>query len=223
MPVENYGVLKCKPVRTYFNRKEESPHFEVLCIADNKLNYRVSINVQSIDQPSALLYLDVKNFSHPVIHSFPQERGYFPLERNQGIDYIRHSLFNASRMTVLPHHAPGADNDLLEFLDFHIKDAIKKKAALYVFGSKFISGEKDRIFHFNEAKGIHNVHMNQGNMQKYRHDNGIYQDGAIFIYDPENNSYTAIFLAFQSQSWCTDDNGDPEKTIKECNHQTIHQ
>jgi uncharacterized protein YukJ len=221
MPVHNYGVLKCKPVRTYFDRKEESPHFQILCIGDNESNYRVSINVQSIDDPSALLYLDVKKFRHEITNSFPKQSGYFPLEESEGIDYIRHSLFKASDMKILPHHVAGADNDLLEFLDFYMKDAIKNKAYLYVFGSKFQSSKRDRIFRFSEAKGMHNVHMNQGNMHKYCSDNGIHQDGAIFIYYPKRNSYTAIFLAFQSQSWCTDHNGHPEKPVEECNHQNI--
>ncbi|TKH08266.1 DUF2278 family protein, partial [Bacillus wiedmannii] len=52
---------------------------------------------------------------------------------------------------------------------------------------------------------------------------GIWQDGALLIHfenaDNENeNKWVGIFLAFQSQSWCTDEQGHAIKPPEECNH-----
>jgi uncharacterized protein YukJ len=50
--------------------------------------------------------------------------------------------------------------------------------------------------------------MNQGNRGKYKKDNGIFQDGAL-IFSYPNADWLAVFLAFQSQSFKTDDHGNP--------------
>src|SRR4029079_13410355 len=36
-------------------------------------------------------------------------------------------------------------------------------------------------------------------------DDGVWQDGGLFLYFPSVDRWTAIFLKFQSQSWHTDD------------------
>lgn len=47
--------------------------------------------------------------------------------------------------------------------------------------------------------------MNQGNVEKWKGDNGIWQDGGILIHFEKEEEWVGIFLAFQSQSWCTDE------------------
>lgn len=61
---------------------------------------------------------------------------------------------------------------------------------------------------------MHNVHMNQGSGEgRFKKYNDIYQDGCIFLEFEEH--WEAIFIAFQSQSWCTDEEGAVIKD-KEC-------
>jgi uncharacterized protein YukJ len=49
--------------------------------------------------------------------------------------------------------------------------------------------------------------MNQGNPRSgpFGGDNGVWQDGALFVHLPEETRWIAIFLAFQTQAWQTDD------------------
>ncbi len=51
--------------------------------------------------------------------------------------------------------------------------------------------------------------MNQGNHPDFRSQDGVWQDGGLLIQFPAANgapeSWTAIFLKFQSQAWHTDD------------------
>jgi uncharacterized protein YukJ len=64
--------------------------------------------------------------------------------------------------------------------------------------------------HFTPGNGIHDIHMNQGNSGKWKRDNGVYQDGAIFIEYPRDK-WRAFFFAFQSQTFDTDNNGNPRR------------
>jgi hypothetical protein len=47
--------------------------------------------------------------------------------------------------------------------------------------------------------------MNQGNSQQFRRDDGVWQDGGLLLRYPTQDQWVAIFLAFQSQAWHTDD------------------
>jgi hypothetical protein len=47
--------------------------------------------------------------------------------------------------------------------------------------------------------------MNQGNSAQFRRDDGVWQDGGLLIHFPGRSRWVAIFLAFQSQAWYTDD------------------
>ena len=63
-----------------------------------------------------------------------------------------------------------------------------------------------------KVDGIHDIHMNQGNPKgNHGGDNGVWQDGALLIHLPSKETWTAVFIAFQTESWSTDSAGNPEK------------
>ena len=47
--------------------------------------------------------------------------------------------------------------------------------------------------------------MNQGNLGRFVSDDGVWQDGGLLLHFPATQHWVAIFLAFQSQAWHTDD------------------
>lgn len=52
--------------------------------------------------------------------------------------------------------------------------------------------------------------MNQGNpIGNHNQDNGVWQDGALFVNLPSQNTWIAVFIAFQTQVWTTDNDGNP--------------
>ncbi|NUS56983.1 MAG: DUF2278 family protein, partial [Streptomycetaceae bacterium] len=102
---------------------------------------------------------------------------------------------------------PGADNDLADLLDRQVLPAIADPhAVLYVFGQRWPSEPTvpDKVFGFKPGNGVHDVHMNQGNSADFRDDDGVWQDGGLLIRLPDTR-WVAVFLAFQSQAWHTDD------------------
>lgn len=74
----------------------------------------------------------------------------------------------------------------------------------------------DRVFIFGEpfvnGKGVHNVHMTQGDPidSEFAVENGIWQDGGIiFEYVTPTPRISILITKFQTQSLNTDDNGKP--------------
>jgi hypothetical protein len=124
------------------------------------------------------------------------------------LDFIRGNLFDRQAMRVLPATAPGPDNDLADKLAHYVSRAAADPAArAYAFGQRWgpEEGVPDKIFGFSPGNGVHDVHMNQGNTGHFRSDDGVWQDGGLLLHYPGQDQWVAIFLAFQSQAWHTDD------------------
>lgn len=218
MPIENYGVLKGIVLNGKEERNDKKPHYQIHIQGEMNKEYRASVNIMSRPIKPEVLYIALEDFKAPFLTTLAGlEYGFTPIDhsnRHLGMDYIRGNMIkNPNLMKPLPHNLVGEDNDLNDFLHKYVEMAIheqKTSSIIYVFGSKFISfGKRDEIFQFSPPSGIHNVHMNQGNDKNgfWAQDNGIWQDGGILL--QTKNKWIAIFLAFQTQSWCTDDYGHP--------------
>jgi uncharacterized protein YukJ len=212
MPLKDYGVLKGYATDKRLATRANA-HYQILLV-DEDTQYRIAINVQSKLSPSELEYLIIENFQHPITRLIePLPLGFKPLERKPGglaIDFIRSNLFDRSKMIPLPFDVPGPDNDLNEKIDYYITQAMADEdAVLYAFGERWglnpPEPQRDKIFGFKPGNGIHDIHMNQGNVGRFVKDDGVYQDGALLIHFPSEPKWVAIFLKFQSQSWHTDD------------------
>jgi uncharacterized protein YukJ len=210
MPLKNYGVLKCQAIERKLG-EGSTPHYQVL-VTDTKVKHRIAINVKSKESPSELLYFVDDKFNHPIIKGLVKlNYGFNQLDSKPGglaLDFIRGNLFAPNQMKPLPYNVPGPDNDLNELLELYIARALKNKdITLYAFGEKWgpEKNKEDKYFHFLPGNGIHDIHMNQGNAGSFQRDNGVWQDGGLLIHYPSRNQWVGIFLAFQSQSFHTDD------------------
>ena len=111
-------------------------------------------------------------------------------------------------MRPLPPDVSGPDNDLADWLDHYTERAMADdQATLYAFGERWgpEANVPDKIFGFRPGNGVHDIHMNQGNSGRFREDDGVWQDGGLLFRFPGEDRWVAIFLAFQSQAWHTDD------------------
>lgn len=219
MSLANYGVLKCRALdRKIDPATDSSPHYQVL-VSDGKNKHRIAINVKSQESPSDLLYLLNDSFEHPLLNEWVNfSQGFHKLESKPGglaLDFIRGNLFHHEDMKPIPSDLSGPSNDLKELIDLYIQRAIQSPdAVVYAFGEAWgpETTTSDQYFGFRPGRGIHDIHMNQGSVGKFQEDNGVYQDGALLIHFPSRQQWVAIFLAFQSQSFHTDDRtGNPIK------------
>lgn len=216
MPLDkSYGVLKCRAVGRKLEEDKRSPHFQV-DVKDDKQEYRLAINVKSVQAPFDLLYFVDDNFQHPITSGLANlDFGFNELPNRPGelaLDYIRGNLFDVTKMKPLPFNVPGPDNDLNELIDLYIQRAINSEGAvLYAFGERWgPEDQPDKVFKFRPGNGVHNMHMNQGSSGQFRNENGVWQDGGLLMYFPLRSQWVAAFFAFQSQSFHTNDiTGDP--------------
>ncbi len=211
MPMHQYGVLKGRAIDARRDGGEDRSHYHVH-IAAGAARFRISINVRSKAPPSTLLFYMDDAFQHPITRGLPDLPLAFTRLANrpggQALDFIRGDLLERRDMRPLPADLPGPDNDLSERLALYCRRAIRERGALvYAWGERWGPERNlpDRIFGFRPGNGIHDIHMNQGNAMTFRSDDGVWQDGGLIFHFPQTRQWVAIFLAFQSQSWRTDD------------------
>ncbi len=225
MPIANYSVLKGRPTAGKVVAGA-SAHYLITLAADRE--YTVAVNIQSVSG-SEVLYAIKPGFLPPDPAGLAAlQPGIGGLKREPGglaLDFVRETIagqpmITAREMSLLPlgsnpslflqqslaedaserqDEAHALQNAVVQLLDQAVADP---NALLYAFGSAFA----DR----GVVDGIHNIHMNQGNPpDDHGNDNGIWQDGAVFVSLPGQGTWTGLFLAFQTQSWTTDGAGNP--------------
>jgi uncharacterized protein YukJ len=211
MPLARYGVLAGQVVDRRSEGGTDTPHYQVH-VRGGGVEFRVAVNVLSKQHPSELLYLADEAFHHPVVQELPALADGFTLLPSQAgglaLDFIRANLFDRQGMRPVPATAPGPDNDLADKLDHFVQRAAADPAArIYALGQRWgpEATTRDKVFGFLPGNGVHDIHMNQGNSQQFRRDDGVWQDGGLLLHYPAQDQWVAIFLAFQSQAWHTDD------------------
>ncbi len=221
----NYQCLRGK-VRAYAPAEPPgNPHIWVILHAGDQ-QWFATINVRSNkDAPgdpigkSYLYYLIDADFSHPIVPSIlARPLGLSPVERSYAggaIDFQRGNLFNPNDMRVLPLEGVS-DDGLVHRLSGLLELAKSQNCDVFFYGNAFPKNnptQTDAVFGYTPDTpfGLDKVLMAQGDSREVNiqlHENGIWHDGACFIWDPTSKRMTAIFLAFQSQGWHTNDNGD---------------
>jgi len=220
MPLKRYGVVKGTPIGHL--RDADDDHYHILIRAGSAL-HRIAVNVKSAapNAPSTLLFLTTTAVPAELKTGLRAlSNGYKPLPSKAGglaQDYVRGGIVKPANMQPVPPDSKGVDNDLKD----KIEDAVLKALAepdsvAYALGERWgpERNKADQYFRFKPGNGIHDIHMNQGNSGKYKKDNGVFQDGAIYIEYPDDK-WRAFFFAFQSQTFTTDNEGNPTVAARE--------
>lgn len=212
MPMRHYGVLAGRAVAGRREKAAGTPHYQIHLVDQQGTSWRAAVNVKSQQDPPEVLYLAVEDFHHPLTDQLPDGPvGWSALVSQpdtSSVDYIRGDLFDRTLMRPLPPDRPGPEGDLEDFLNDYIQRAITEETVtVYAFGQRWgpERHKPDKVFGFEPGNGVHNIHMNQGNTGRFEDENGVFQDGALLLHLPDESRWIAIFLAFPSQSWNTDD------------------
>ena len=200
MPIANYGVTKGS-VQDFTPGSDQFTHFQlILQNPETGDTYQADINVRSQDG-SEVLYYYSSEYSNPFVNQISNglQYGYTPLSSvpdSLAVDYLRSSLFDTSKMEPLGMDSPG--NDDLNALIGAVMSKAKASsdAVVYIFGQYFNDSGSQQQIDLEQgmpSQGIHDIHMNQGNFGTWERDNGIYQDGALFVYFPSENNFPGYF------------------------------
>jgi uncharacterized protein YukJ len=227
MPITNYSVLAGRPTAGKVV-SGSSAHYQITVQAKGG-PFTVAVNIQSVDG-SEVLYAIEEEFAPPDLAGLQAlPMGMTALKSEPGalaLDFVRSTvdgqpMITKAQMTLLPKtnakakgasaeeemiqraRAKALENAVVTLLNMTVTD---KDGVIYAFGSAF--SDKGKV------DGIHNIHMNQGNPVGGKNggfsgDNGVWQDGALFINLPSKRTWTAVFIAFQTESWTTDSAGNP--------------
>jgi len=234
MPV-NYGLLRGAVIND-MPYQSGTDHYQIEVKADDL--YRIAVDVYSALAGATLnfphngsnvlatdrmvMYYKNENFTHPLTAELLKTNTGFTLKsdlpQSLCLDYLRTTpaLFPLQNMKVV---APKANGNKGEDLNDDIGPWVKKAlnnpdAEVFAFGAGWddsTSGKQiDSHAYFNPdpLKGIHDIHMNQGDTGTEAKANGTYQDGALFFYFKTENLWVAMFFRFQNQHTSTDDNGN---------------
>ncbi len=229
MPIANYSVLRGHPTAGKVV-SGASAHYQITVDALDAAGqpFTVAVNIESVNG-SEVLYAIRDAFTPPDpagLTALP--KGISPLSTQPGglaLDFVREMIagqpmITRAEMMPLPianstqlflqgkmakpvsaeeERAHALENAVAALLNQAVADP---NSVLYAFGSAFADA--------GVVDGIHDIHMNQGNpLNNHADENGIWQDGAVFLNMPGQSSWTALFIAFQSESWTTDDSGNP--------------
>jgi uncharacterized protein YukJ len=209
----NYGLLKGTIAGHLRNADDD--HYQILVHAGKQV-FRIAVNVKSSapNAPSTLLFQAKTSLPAELTSQLTELKAGFTKLRSKpnglAIDYLRSGLVNPKTMKEVPPDEPGANNDLKDTLENAVVKAVAQQGSVvYAFGDRWGPEKKpDQYFRFVPGNGIHDIHMNQGNSGKFKQDNGVYQDGCLFFCYP-GGKWLAFFFAFQSQTFDTDDKGNP--------------
>ena len=208
MPLKSYSVLKGR-ARAKHASTEGRPHYHIWLNAAGH-DFRATVNVRSMLQPSEMEYVLKFRFRHPITQELTRlGPGLHRVDSQPGglaLDFIRLNLFHRDQMLTLPSSELISGADLNEVLDGLVGGAITDPECwIYVYGEPWAADASDRFFRFYPSRGMHDVHMNQGNDPCHFAQDGVWQDGAVLIEHPSQQRWTGLFLKFQSQSWQTND------------------
>ena len=228
MPIQSYSVLKGKPTAGKVVAGN-SPHYQITVQATGG-PFTVAVNIQSVDGSEVLYAID-HTFLPPnaaALAALPA--GMTKLQSKAGglaLDFVREQIggkpmVTKASLTLLPEKTTGAAAHMKKAETENLRAAALQNAVVLLLNEAVAAGNAT-VYAFGSAyadsgkvDGIHDIHMNQGNPAAGGHegDNGIWQDGAMFMQLPSLNkdptkTWVAVFIAFQTESWTTDNNGNP--------------
>jgi uncharacterized protein YukJ len=235
--VKNYGVLRGTVINSIPYR-EGKDHFQIEIQADDI--YRIAVDVYSqfagtklnfspdgntsLDTDRMVMFFKDENFNHPLLYKISLlGKGFTPkasLDNSLCLDYLRTQppLFPLSSMRVVePKAMVGQDDNLNSEIEPLVTEALNNpNMEVFAFGSGWDDNAPGAIpdvqpyFQPNPSKGIHDIHMNQGDKGQEAHFNGTFQDGALFFHYIKENKWVGLFFKFQVQSIKTfDHTGNP--------------
>jgi len=208
-----YGVLRGHPDRYKREDNVSTPHLQIRVLENGGQPWRIAVNVQSDTGSNVAFWVVDPLIGEPVLASLPNlASGFTPAAPNadHALDYVKAPLFEFPLGRALPPTGQANGDDLQDLLSLYLDQCKAAGGELYAFGAKF-----DRNLHkpidaefgnLDGLHGIHDIHMNQGNVGQHAGDNGVFHDGGLILKFPDR--HLGLFLGFQTQRVPTDTAGN---------------
>jgi uncharacterized protein YukJ len=208
-----YGVLRARPDRAKREDGESTPHLQIRAVDATGQPWRVAVNVQSDDGSEVVFWIVDPLLGHPILAALSATpSGFTTTAANsaESLDFVKAPLFDWTLGRALPPSGSANADDLQDLLSLYLDQCKAAAGELYAFGAKFdqnLHKPIDAEFGNTDGlHGLHDIHLNQGNVGAHAHDNGPFHDGGLLLSFPDR--ILGVFLAFQTQRIPTDAAGD---------------
>lgn len=208
-----YGVLRGRPDRYKREDHVSTPHLQIRVLDKSGQPWRIAVNVQSDTGSEVVFWVVDPLASHPLLAALAsQAPGFGSVTRNasHALDYVKAPLFDWTLGRILPPSGSASADDLQDLLSLYLDQCKNAGGELYAFGAKFdqnLHKPIDQEFgNLDGLHGVHDIHLNQGNVGAHAGDNGTFHDGGLILAFPDR--YVGLFLGFQTQRIPTDAAGN---------------
>ena len=219
------AILKGSPTnaKLFSRNPSQRPHYHLL-IETERQQFDIAINIASSahTEDVRVLFAIKQNITPPQVGALlklPSGMFNLPAQGLHGINYVKDGLVNKDEMHLLPLFDRSAPIEAQgeQKIKQLVSDVIAEPdTVVFAFGHRYDqTSPKNACWGFSPDDGIHNIHMNQGNVPGNHDDeNGRGEDGALLLYFPKPNTWVGVYIAFQTQSFDNDEQGYPKGTTQ---------
>ena len=208
-----YGVLRGRPDRYKREDNASTPHLQIRVLDKGGQPWRIAVNVQSDTGSNVAFWVVDPLAGHPLLASLPGHvSGFDSVSRNadHALDYVKAPLFDWKLGRVLPPSGSASGDDLQDLLSLYLDQCKNAGGELFAFGAKFDQNLHKPIDiefgNIDGLHGVHDIHLNQGNVGTHAGENGAFHDGGLVLAFPDR--YVGLFIGFQTQRIPTDATGN---------------
>ena len=195
--MEKYVMFRGKVIDKWYDFDKRA-HYHIVAMDDEGKRFDLAVNIGSIyEKMNEIVSSNLKVYYDEsyscrkgiVRKILLQKNGITECHKGLYLDYIRMKLFPHEKMIQMK----GFDVTsiyLTEIIEKNVVQAMNNDDyEVIAFGRLYTNG-----------KGLHDIHMNQGSVDKFRKNDASYSDGGLFFRNKRDNKITAVFIAFITQS-----------------------
>ena len=195
--MQKYVMFRGKVIDKWYDFDKRA-HYHIVAMDDEGKRYDLAVNIGSIyEKMNEIISSNLKVYYDEsyscrkgiVRKILLQKNGITECHKGLYLDYIRMKLFPHEKMIQMK----GFDVTsiyLTGIIEKNVVQAINNdEYEVIAFGRLYANG-----------KGLHDIHMNQGSVNKFRKNDASYSDGRLFFRNKRDNKITAVFIAFITQS-----------------------
>ena len=195
--MEKYVMFRGKVIDKWYDFDKRA-HYHIVALDDEGKRFDLAVNIGSIyEKMNEIVSSNLKVYYDEsyscrkgiVRKMLLQKNGITECHKDLYLDYIRMKLFPHEKMIQMK----GFDVTSIYLTGIIEKNVVQAMNnddyEVIAFGRLYANG-----------KGLHDIHMNQGSVDKFRKNDASYSDGGLFFINRRDDKITAVFIAFITQS-----------------------
>ena len=195
--MEKYVMFRGKVIDKWYDFDKRA-HYHIVAMDSEGKRYDLAVNIGSIyEKMNEIVSSNLKVYYDEsyscrkgiVRKMLLQKNGITECHKDLYLDYIRMKFFPHEKMVQMK----GFD-----IKSVYLTGIIEKNVVQAMNNDDFEVIAFGRLY--ANGKGLHDIHMNQGSVDKFRKNDASYSDGGLFFRNRRDNKITAVFIAFITQS-----------------------